>query len=136
MSHITYQSMYNFIRDGNRYKQQSMDIYAMSTTCEACQLHDSKSNCRLCSQCLDHDIDSSLLTLYHRLNIYQDMNRNLQLICYNCSKKTQYASFYVKNDMIGKECCSSLDCKIMFERCRVIKRIEDYETAIKSVDKL
>jgi DNA polymerase zeta len=110
-------------RPKNTLKQQSMDRYTIKGLCEVCGA-DAEPNKSLCANCLDNP-SNALIVILQRLNISQDGDRHLSLLCQNCSRKDQSATFYTRKQMVGPNCCSSLDCAVFFERCRVVTRIED-----------
>jgi hypothetical protein len=80
------------------------------------------------------DLSSTLIILTKRLNKTIIRDKELSMICQNCSRAVQPSELYKSQEMIGADCCESLDCIIFYERCRTVKRLEDYSLSVEEIE--
>lgn len=103
-------------------KQKQITSY-ITSTCQLCS-NDTSIKKSLCYECREKNIMQSYLLIQHQLHVIEQKNHDLSFICSQCSHKYQSSILFQKL-MIGKDTCSSIDCKVFFERCRTITRLED-----------
>lgn len=125
-------------QSGRKRVQQSMDQFTVRTNCEVCDSENALPGKSLCQQCIDpqknHVVPTStVMILLERLKIAQEKDYCLRMICQNCSKQPQHAQLFRKRELIGENCCKSLDCPVFFQRCRFILRLEDYQVALEDL---
>ena len=113
-------------------KQTSLDNYVYQSTCTICDESDASPKTGLCQSCSKKP-DDSLVTMFHRLNTMTLTENSLKRVCMTCSQMPQNSNLFVKGDMIGRDSCSSTDCSIFFERCRLITRIEDIQASMRDL---
>ena len=115
--------------------QTSMTSYAHNAICEVCGGY---SRGYICDKCNSPDlVGQAIVSVVGRLNSASKKQQQLAMICQNCCKFSQEAVIgkHGMGLLIGDNTCSSLDCIVFFERCRLICRIEDLSEAEASVAK-
>jgi len=132
--HISYDDYITEKRDdinrnnnnNNTLKQQTLTSFVKKGTCEICYATPSDI---ICDNCKEEQARSLLIltTLLNNLNL---TDYSYKKICENCTRQTQYSTFFKKFHLIGPDCCSSIDCQIFFKRLRTITRIEDAQIAL------
>lgn len=117
-----------------RNKQTSMDQFTTQGICEICT-NDALPLKTLCTHCTTtpHTTLRTLTTTLHTLHTKEAM---LSKICNNCAKHKQHSVLYLKNEVIGPDCCESLDCQIMYERARLVTRLEDVHISLGEIEEL
>ena len=116
----------------NKHKQTSMDQFTIQSTCIICSA-DAVPQHTLCHNCrAEHQ--QSLCNITNRLKILTLKDQNFTQICKNCTKTSQYSVLYSKNEIIGIDNCESIDCKILYERNRIITKLEDLSIAVQEIN--
>ena len=127
-------SLQNTNNNKKRHKQTSMDQYTTQGTCEICT-HDALPMKTLCHTCTTSPL-TTLTTLFNKLHVYSKREQTLSKICQNCAKYAQPSVLYAKNEVIGPDTCESLDCQIMYERARLVTKIEDCQVSLREIEDL
>lgn len=117
-----------------RHKQTSMDQYTTQGTCEICS-NDALPMKTLCHVCTTTPL-TTLTTLFNKLHVYNRKEQTLAKICHNCAKYAQPSVLYMKNEVIGPDTCESLDCQVMYERARLVTKIEDCQVSLSEIEEL
>ena len=117
-----------------RHKQTSMDQYTTQGTCDICT-NDALPMKTLCQTCTISPL-TTLTTLFNKLHVYSKREQTLTKICHNCAKYAQPSVLYAKNEVIGPDTCESLDCQIMYERTRLVTKIEDCQVSLSEIEDL
>lgn len=113
-------------------KQTSMDQFTMQGSCEICS-EDALPQKTLCGKC-SADQQMSLRVIMSRQRLVAEKEQVLAKVCQNCTRSAQPNVLYVKNEIIGPDCCESLDCQIFFERCRLVTRLEDFQASVAEIE--
>ena len=109
-----------------------MDLYTVKGNCEICDSNISPILCKNCKK----KLNSSLIILNTKSKKIEKLDEDLKNICTNCVKFSQIGNFFTKNQYVGYDCCENFDCSIFYERCRVVKKIEDNIQIIKKLENL
>ena len=102
-------------------RQQSMDQYALRGSCECCSRDSATAVCPSCS----HDPATSYLSLQSTLTKMQKIDHKHASHCSNCARMPQPAVLFVKDQVVGPQCCACLDCRMLYERCKIVLKIEN-----------
>jgi len=84
----------------------------------------------------------SLNLLFLQFSGLQQLDLELERNCYRCSRIPQKASLGKIDSkdnsrcMVGKDCCTSLDCPTFHDRLRVVLRLEDAKRAVQNAEKI
>lgn len=150
LRHINYDAYHQEAQEGNaskpaynaagmaaaapkiRKKQTLMDQFTVQGSCTVCG-NDSQPQKTLCGPCSNYPL-KTLVTLMSRLKMNTQKEQDMALVCHNCSRYAQLSKLYSKGDIIGPDCCESLDCQVFFERAKLVTRIEDLYTAVNEVE--
>eukprot|EP01032_Pedospumella_encystans_P008332 gene8332-9904_t len=127
-------SLQHTTNNKKRHKQTSMDQYTTQGTCEICT-NDALPMKTLCHICTTSPL-TTLTTLFNKLHVYSKREQTLSKICQNCAKYAQPSVLYAKNEVIGPDTCESLDCQIMYERARLVTKIEDCQVSLSEIEDL
>ena len=98
-----------------------------SSTNKSIQLN---SNSSLCHECkYINPPKYSYLSMLTRLNALKAADAQLQYICQHCVHHTspQTIECFKKGELLGSDCCQSLDCPVFYKRFALVIRIEDVE---------
>jgi len=60
----------------------------------------------------------------------------LSEVCRNCVRSSQPSLLFARGEMVGPDCCESLDCGVFHERCRLVTRIEDCKIAVTEIEEV
>jgi hypothetical protein len=102
--------------------------------------HRSLDHRYLCIACSSAPV-AALNSLISRENFLDRKEQNHRLVCRCCSGFQQIEQLFVLSSqeshdvIIGKECCVSTDCPVLFERVRNAKKREDLRLSILAVSK-
>ena len=110
-------------------KQQTITSFVKKGTCEICSASPSDIICNNCKE----DQAKSLSILTNTLNNLYLTDYSYKKICENCTRQTQFSVLFKKSELIGPECCCSIDCAVFFQRLRTVTRIEDASLALESL---
>jgi DNA polymerase zeta len=106
--------------------QKSMESYLYQRHCEICG---QENNSAICQQCMETPLESYLILITNMKQL-QIIDDNLSKKCNICTNSLQKSNLFVKNEMLGYDCCESIDCKIFFKRNRNLLRLEDAVYAV------
>jgi DNA polymerase zeta len=124
---------HHYIRDQiqSKYKvkQKSMDQYLYKTGCVNCGR---ESIASICPACQDNKADT-ILSLQTRLMDMEKQRDRLENICYGCSSHVQRTDLFKKNELLGLDCCSCIDCPIFYDRWKLTLRIEDHLVSVENI---
>jgi hypothetical protein len=107
-------------------KQQSMDTFAVRGSCECCG---EDSTTALCSAC-QKDPLAALTLLHTRLKDLGSENQRLEMVCDGCAGEKQPGALFAVGQAIGPNCCTAVDCPVLYRRCRTLLNIEDVVYAL------
>jgi hypothetical protein len=140
LRHINYDALLAEMAAGTseaaraRSRQTLMDRFTAQASCTVCGA-DAQPQKALCTVCSESGMDS-LVLLMRGLNAATQREHAMSLVCQNCSKSPQACSVYCKGDIVGPDCCESLDCELFFERGKLVTRIEDFQIAVSEIEDL
>jgi DNA polymerase zeta len=136
LRHINYDALLAEMAEGTkvRSRQTLMDRFTAQASCTVCG-GDAQPQKALCVVCSESGVDS-LVLLMRGLNVAAQREHAMSLVCQNCSKSPQTCSMYCKGDIVGPDCCESLDCELFFERGKLVTRIEDFQIAVNEIEDL
>ena len=102
-------------------RQQSMDQFALRGSCESCG---GNSVTAVCPACSDTPADT-LSSLQSTLNGLLSAEQASSAQCSDCARMRQPMLVFAKDQLIGPHCCSNLDCAKLYQRCRLVIKIEN-----------
>jgi DNA polymerase zeta len=98
--------------------------------------HSSLDGGYLCASCFSSPI-AAFNSLMSRENLLERRENNHRLLCRCCCGFSQIEELFLppheSNVMIGKECCVSTDCPVLFERVRNVNKREDLHLSILAI---
>jgi DNA polymerase zeta len=116
----------------SKHKQTSMDQFTKQGSCEICQ-QDAQPQRTLCASCAE-DPQMALCVVMGRMKLVTEKERDLSKICQNCTRIAQSSVLFVKGEIVGPDCCESLNCPVFFERARLVTRLEDVQAAAREIE--
>jgi DNA polymerase zeta len=124
-----------FKKPSSNLRQQTMDSYTLQSYCDCCgsesmNISRTQGICRACQL----NLPQTMLTLQTRLsNIeYEDLNRIK--FCHDCSGRFQHRQLFAKGQLIGEDCCQSLNCEYFYDRYKLVLKIEDFENSLSRIN--
>ena len=130
-NHIKDNDLSNKQTNNKLLRQLTMGRFTVSGHCEICGHSPSPSICNKCSSIPSF----ALFTLQTRLKLNEIKDIELTDICHACAgNKTLKSQLFSYGQLIGIDCCESLDCNIFHERCRLVTKLEDNLQAISMLE--
>ena len=124
---------------GGTAKQTSMDQFTMQGSCVVCEEADALPQRTLCSICSGASSSESgarsFVTLQQRLRHTSKLEGSLAALCHNCcGTHPQPALLFAGGLAVGPDSCEALACPVLFERARLLTRMEDYTRSVAELE--
>lgn len=132
----------------NNLIQTSILKFSTKASCDICGEYAASSICTRCKEVGVSDMGPntklvvsslSYLSLVTRLNSLKTADTHLKRICQQCvggvsaSGASQTIDLYKRNELLGSDCCVSMDCPVFFKRYAYMTRIEDNQYALNAL---
>ena len=118
---------------GNNTKKtviSTIDTFFLNKLCEFCG---KASRTNICAECLS-DKRQVLAHLFCSLRDRSSTEEVLRISCLNCAKHSQSLSLFQRDELLGRECCSSNQCSVFQARYRLMLKIEDLQHVLLSTE--
>ena len=116
--------------NGKKAVVSTIDTFFLNKLCEFCG---KASKNTICSECL-YDKRQSYAFIMYSLKNRQSMEQNLSTICLNCANHFQPILPLQQGELLGPECCSSIDCSLFHKRYRLMLKIEDLQYILNNME--
>lgn len=117
----------------SRQNQTTLDSFVNRTACLVCG-DDSATDKNLCVYCSGRSRAKSHVQLTLDQNKVIEKEQALRTVCQGCTQQLQPGTLFSPNEPLGGDCCSSLNCRIFYDRARHILKLEDISSALAELD--